>query len=118
MSKKQEFIEFINTVFNEANITLNNMPDGVRLYWETFCETQESEKPILTDNGKLILQFLKDNQNTQKWKSKDIAEELFIPSRSVSGAIRKLVTDGFVEKIGQDPAIYILTEKGKNFEIN
>ena len=32
--------------------------------------------------------------------------------------MRKLVTDGFVEKIGQDPVMYSLTEKGKNIEIN
>ena len=35
-------------------------------------------------------------------------------SRRVSGAIRKLVTDGYVEKVSQDPVIYALTEKGKN----
>jgi Mn-dependent DtxR family transcriptional regulator len=51
------------------------------------------------------------------WKSRDIAEGLFISSRSVSGAKRKLVTDGFVEKIGQDPAVYSLTENGKNIKI-
>ena len=51
------------------------------------------------------------------WKSKDIAEGLFISSRAVSGAMRKLVTDGFVEKVGQDPVIYALTEQGKNIEI-
>ncbi len=47
-------------------------------------------------------------------KAKDIAEGLMMSSRRVSGSIRKLVTDGYVEKIGQDPVIYALTEKGKN----
>ena len=51
------------------------------------------------------------------WKARDIAEGLFIGSRAVSGAIRKLVTDGFVEKIGQNPATYTLTVKGKNYII-
>ena len=46
-----------------------------------------------------------------------IGEGLFISSRTVSGAIRKLVTDGFVEKVGQDPVIYVITEQGKNIEI-
>ena len=49
--------------------------------------------------------------------AKDIGEGLFISSRAVSGAIRKLVTDGYVEKIGQDPVVYALTEKGKTVEI-
>jgi hypothetical protein len=35
----------------------------------------------------------------------------------VSGAMRKLVTDEFVEKVGQDPVIYTLTQKGKEIEI-
>ena len=51
------------------------------------------------------------------WKSRDIAEGLFIASRAVSGAMRKLVTDGYVEKVGQDPVVYTLTELGKNIEI-
>ena len=32
--------------------------------------------------------------------------------------MRKLVTDGYVEKVGQDPVVYTLTEKGINTEIN
>jgi Mn-dependent DtxR family transcriptional regulator len=50
--------------------------------------------------------------------AKGIGDELFISSRTVSGACRKLVTDGFVEKIGQNPVSYTLTEKGKNYKIN
>jgi predicted transcriptional regulator len=50
------------------------------------------------------------------FKAKDIAEGLFISSRAVSGAIRKLVTDGYVEKVGQDPVIYSITEEGKNIK--
>ena len=54
----------------------------------------------------MILKYMQEN-----------ADGLFISSRTVSGSIRKLVTDGYVEKIGQDPVIYTLTEKGKNKEI-
>jgi hypothetical protein len=32
--------------------------------------------------------------------------------------MRKLTTDGFVEKLGQDPVIYAITEEGKNITIN
>jgi hypothetical protein len=32
--------------------------------------------------------------------------------------MRKLVTDGYVEKIGQDPVVYSLTDNGKNIEID
>ena len=48
------------------------------------------------------------------YKARDIAQGMFIASKSVSGAMRKLVTDGYVEKIGQNPVVYMITEKGKN----
>lgn len=120
MSKKQEFINFIEEVFNEANIGPDHMSENVRLYWEALKTAEDKEdKPTFTDNGKLVMTYMQDNaKSTSSWKSKDIAEGLFISSRTVSGTMRKLVTDGFVEKIGQDPIVYTLTEKGKTIEIN
>ena len=81
----------------------------------SFCGFDDNgEKPLFTDNGKLIVNFMKEHQDTPAWKARDIAEGLFISSRAVSGAMRKLVNDGFIEKVGQDPTIYSLTENGKN----
>ena len=54
---------------------------------------------------------------TRVWKAKDVAVQLGISSRGASGTLRKLVNDGFCEKLGQDPVIYSLTEKGKNYVI-
>lgn len=115
MSKKEEFIKYVEMAI-EAYPT--PMSKDAQLYWESFKGNSEEEKPLFTDNGKLILQYLKDNQATSTWKAKEIAEGLFISSRAVSGAIRKLVTDGYVEKMGQDPVIYSLTENGKNIVID
>lgn len=115
MTKKQEFINFVSDYMNEMK---NDMPENVSLYWEAFCGKDDVEKPMFTDNGKIILQYLQNNTDTPMWKARDIAEGLFISSRAVSGAMRKLVTDGFVEKVGQDPVVYAITEKGKNIEIN
>jgi hypothetical protein len=117
MSKKQEFIEYVEAVIRGQEEPLE-MTENVRLYWEAFKGKEEAEKPLFTDNGKLILQHMKDNTNIPMWKAKDVAEGLFISSRAVSGAMRKLVTDGYVEKVGQDPVVYTLTEKGINTEIN
>ena len=50
------------------------------------------------------------------WKAKDIADKIELSSRTVSGALRKLVSDGYVEKTGKNPVIYNITEKGKNIE--
>ena len=117
MSKKQEFINFIEMVLSENKI--DELPENVRLYWDAFRGADENgEKPMFTDNGKLIMKFLQEHQDTPMWKARDIAEGLFISSRAVSGAMRKLVTDGFVEKVGQDPVIYSITENGKNINID
>ena len=113
MSKKQEFIEYV-----KERVDWTDASENVKIYWEDFISKEEKEKPMFTDNGKLILQFLRDNPDTTTWKARDIAEGLFITSRTVSGAIRKLCTDGFVEKVSQDPVIYTITELGKTVEIN
>ena len=51
------------------------------------------------------------------FKAADIGSILDKPAKAVSGSLRKLVSDGFVEKIGEKPILYALTEKGKTFEV-
>ena len=115
MSKKQEFIKYVEMAIDAYPVEMNN--DAIA-YWEALKGKEEVDKPLFTDNGKLILKYLQENQETTNWKARDVAEGLFISSRAVSGAMRKLCSDGFVEKVGQDPVIYILTENGKNIEID
>lgn len=116
MTKKQEFIEFIDELMVAAPNVAANMSDDVKAYLEVF-RGNNADKPLFTDNGKLILQFLQDNASRTMWKAKDIGEGLFISSRAVSGAIRKLVSDGYVEKVGQDPVVYAITDKGKTIDL-
>ena len=110
MSLKQDFISYV-----ESNFSTNPMPENLIEYWDKFKGSSGGgDKPQFTENGKKILTFLQEHQDTKTWKSKDIAEGMFIASRTVSGAIRKLVSDGYVEKVGQDPTIYCITQKGIN----
>lgn len=111
MSKRTDFINFI-----EQNVNWDNATDDIKKYWSVYVGQEEVEKPLFTDNGKMILGYMQEH--TDMLKARDIAEGLFISSRTVSGAIRKLVTDEFVEKIGQNPTIYQITEKGKNINLN
>lgn len=110
MSKKTDFVNYV-----ESKITdWSDAPEDVAAYWEAFRGKAEADKPLFTDNGKLILKYMQDHvADMPMGKAKDIGEGLFISSRAVSGAIRKLVTDGYVEKIGQDPVVYALTDAGK-----
>ena len=116
MTKKEKFIECVEDALF-SKIDLNELDPDIVAYWQALKGNSDDNKPMFTDNGKLILQFLRDNQSTPMWKAKDIAEGLFISSRGVSGAMRKLVTDGYVEKVGQDPVIYSITDNGKNIDI-
>ena len=110
MSAKSDFIEFVRDL--SEKVEPSDWPGNSYQYWESL--TVEKEKPEFTDNGKLILKYLQETVSDKpQQKAKDIAEELFISSRTVSGSIRKLVSDGYVEKVSQDPVIYRITEKGK-----
>ena len=116
MSKKTAFIEWVEQLISGSEEPIEPSEDALA-YWEAFKSKEEVEKPMFTDNGKVILKYLQDNPDITSAKAKDIGEGLFIPSRAVSGAMRKIVSDGFVEKIGQDPVLYSITEKGKTVEI-
>lgn len=113
---KQEFIEFLNALMKAApQVVEELMTENIQTYINALND-KKAEKPLLTDNGKLILSWLQKAPNGI-YTAKTIAEGLFVSSRNVSGSIRKLVTDGFVEKVGEAPALYNITEKGKNFKI-
>lgn len=110
MSLKQDFINYV-----ENNFETNPLPENLVEYWNAFKNDAKSsgDKPLFTENGKKILSFLIAHTDKEVWKSKDIAEEMFISSRTVSGSMRKLVNDGYVEKVSTDPVMYSLTDQGK-----
>ena len=113
---KQEFLDFVNALIAAAPDVANDlMTENVKTYLEALKD-KKAEKPEVTDNGKLIIKFLQEAP-AGIYKAKDIADGLYVSSRNVSGAIRKLVADGFVEKMGESPVLYSITEKGKEFKI-
>lgn len=116
ITKKQEFISFVTSLMEKYPD--EQMNEDAALYWEGLCAAkEEKEKPLLSDNGKIILKFLQDNTDTRTWTSKALGEGIGISSRSVSGSMRKLADEGFVEKCGADPIAYAITDKGINFNI-
>ena len=114
---KQEFLNFVNTLMNaNPDLTKKLMTENIDAYLKILADAKD-EKPEITENGKIVLEYLQNNPDVLIWKSKDIAEQMGLASRSVSGTMRKLVNDGFCDKIGKDPCVYALTEKGKTFVI-
>lgn len=118
MSKKEKFINFVYNGFI-CNIDMSTVDPDVSAYWNALCDKKDvPKKNELSDKAKLILKYLQTlPDGTPGLKSKDIADAIEISSRSVSGSMRKLVTEAYVEKLGSDPCYYAITEKGKNIII-
>ena len=114
MNAKQKFIEMVEMLINAYNAQ-NGVETPLNSDALAYFE-KTKEKVAFTDNGKLILQYMIDNieQYSNLFKARDIADGTFISSRSVSGSMRKLITDGYVEKMGAEPIVYSLTDLGKS----
>ena len=114
MSKYEPLLDYFDWLVTNCSEPVE-IPDNVK---EVYNELRgQNNKPLLTESGIQILEYLQ-GCDTNYLKAKDIAEGMDVPSRKISGSMRKLVTDGFVEKTGQNPVIYNLTEKGLNFNID
>lgn len=117
MSKCEKFLEFFDYLVENCKESVE-IPEDVQEFYETLKseETTQKNKPLFTETGLEILEYLQ-SQTGKNYKAKDIADGMLISSRKVSGAMRKLVTDGYIERFGKNPVIYSLTEEGKNFNI-
>lgn len=118
MNKYEEFISFFDWLVANCNQPVV-LPSAVADVKEQIMAQSQNykEKPLFTESGLQILEYLQGVE-PNKMKASDIAQGMGISSRKVSGAIRKLVSDDFVEKFGASPVIYSLTEKGKNFNLD
>ena len=106
-NNKQKFIQEVSSFLDKLS------PEAIE-YFKTF-----SQKKQFTANGAKILEFLQKKENAnQIFKAKEIGEALYISSRSVSGSMKKLVTDGYVEKLGQNPTTYKLTLQGMEVQVD
>lgn len=114
---KREFLDFITKLMeHDEAFTKSIISDDIANYIK-ILEDDNAGKPEITDSGKIILKYMQDN-DIKLGKAKDIANGLGISSRAVSGALRKLVSDGFAEKVSKEPVVYAITEKGKNYNID
>ena len=123
MTKKEKFIEFVNELMNAARVDeWDDMEDWKDAFdfFEDFKNGKVKNSGAMTENGKKLLSWMQENVDTMTnlFTSKEAAEALFTSGRSIAGSMRKLVNDGYVEKIGKDPVQYSLTETGKNYKFD
>lgn len=116
MSKCEEFLNFFDELVNKSQPL--SIPVNVQEFYDMLkASNVKVEKPAFTELGLSILEYLQ-NSDVKSLKAKDIAEGMNIPSKKVSGAMTKLVNDGYLEKLNSgSPIIYNLTEKGKNLNL-
>lgn len=121
MRKRDAFIQVIETVLNKPEV-IDSFPQEIWTnaidFWKEFLNNKPKESGIgITENGVKILMWMCANKEnfSNVFTSKEIAEGLFTSGRSVSGAMRKLTSDGYVQKVGQNPVQYSLTEQGTQF---
>ena len=121
MTKKERFIEFVNEIMDMAGVNEWDDKEDWKDAFDFFEDlknnkVKNSEK--MTANGAKLLSWMQENIDKMSniFTSKEMAEALFTSGRSVAGSMRKLIKDGYVEKIGKDPVQYSLTEAGKSYQ--
>ena len=127
MTKKEAFIKIVQKELFDEDCYVENYSSSEEkekewnLACEFFNELKEGKiknsKPI-TENGLKTLTWMQENidEMSNLFTSKEIGEGLLTSGKSVAGTMRKLVSDGYVEKAGKDPVKYSLTDLGKNYK--
>lgn len=118
MTNREKFIEEITAILTaKSGDPSEILSDGALAYWEELVNGKASMGGM-TETGEKVLNFMLENEKTYSnvFSAKGIGEGLFVSSRVVSGALRKLVTDGYVEKTGQNPVSYSLTDTARSWQ--
>ena len=121
MTKKECFIKIMEKTLNDYPDFFGNGEEADKAleYFNELKTAKIGGAKEITENGLKILQFMQENYEKRNniFKAAEIGEGLFMSGKSVSGSMRKLVSDGYVTKEGKDPVCYSLTDKGRHFTL-
>ena len=110
--RKDIFIDTVDMLFQQNSF---NVPPEALDFFEDYKKGKTSNRKEITEKGITILKGLRE---VGDWiTAKSLGEKIDMSGRSVSGSLRKLVEDGFVEKKASTPAVYKVSEKGITYEI-
>ena len=99
MSKKEKFINCIDEAFF-SKVDLSELDPDIVAYWEAFKGKTETEKPLFTDNGKLILKYLQDNPDITSAKAKSgVSMEAFLNSLTSASSVFNINEPLFLNNI-------------------
>ena len=112
MMKIENFDKYFNHITNLYEFSKED--------FEEILKNVTPNQKGITENGLKILKVMKNNceKYNNIFTSKNIGEFLFMSPRSVSGSMKKLISDSYVEKIGANPVSYGLTDLGKNYKFD
>lgn len=120
MTDRESFVDYVGRIIEEfdKDITKTAHGEQVKRYWKALLDGEETGKKV-TENGQKILIFMQENEEAMNniFTSKEIAEALFVSGRSISGSMRKLFGDGYINKEGNNPVKYSLTDLGRNLSL-
>ena len=116
MTNKEMFIQEVEELIRAEQDIFS---EGARAYFEQLKATPEKEKVPFTESGAKVLIWMQENYESYNniLKAKEIGDGLFCSSRTVSGAMRKLIADGYISKTEGSPTCYSLTDLGMTVEV-
>ena len=116
MTNREKFIDEITIILTAKGGDPSEMlSDEALAYWNELVGGKASMGGM-TESGGKVLTWMLENEKvcSNVFSAKMIGEGLFTSSRMVSGAMRKLVADGYVVKSGQNPVSYSLTDTARS----
>ena len=123
MTKREIFINLIQTeIFDRADIWTENYGEDYKTaaaFWEEFKNSKVAVNNKITENGKKVLLMMQEleEEMSNMFTSKELAEKLETSGRSVGGVLRKLANDGYISKEGKNPIYYSLSEVGRQLDL-
>lgn len=111
MTNREAFIAEIMTILEVSGGATNLLSQKALAYWGELGNNKVVASEV-TENGAKVLEFMLNNE-AQSCDAKTIATALFISPRAASGIVRKLVADGYLNKEGQSPVMYSLTDAAR-----
>lgn len=125
VSLRQDFLKVTSTIIENKEVIIKDLGIEVEDFekFVTYFNTQINKTKTVskgeykpTEKGSLIMEVL-ISDDSKYFTGKEIAENSQgeLKSNGVSGSIRGLVTNGFVEATETSPRAYKITQKGIDF---